>query len=221
MTSQEPFLQAWESTQFTAVWDLLKSRVQLLNVTSADVLIRLNVSGNVVLWHSCHCRLGSLPLSAARKGRSTLFNLFSLGAECLTTPERWGGGQRHWTCLYVWGYAGQAALCWLELKKGLCLAELSSEASWGSMTSIVCVLLCFYPMLHFELRLCFTGSVRCVAAAPRVGFPALIWSCRFASLLFHSLSHLLWCIEPSLVLCVLFNPFNSFDCWMLKDKRNK
>lgn len=143
-------------------------------------------------------------------------------------PERWDGGQTppnlptclaaepslmcYRRCGFVLGWPTGGDLLW---------RSLIWSVTGHSNSTDKCILLCFYPRLSFEHSCVLWGSVRCVVTNPRVGSRALIWSCRFPWLPFHLLSHLLWCIKPSLVVCVLFNPFNCFDCWMLKDKGNK
>lgn len=126
-----------------------------------DILIRLNLSGNLVLRHSCRCRLGSLPLSAARKGRnarlrkpvrfsSRVFDSTWEARGWAKTSEPARVSRHCWVSSFVLAASkAGAVLCW---------TLIWSFAGHGDIPNInMCVWLCFYPRLHFELQLCFTG----------------------------------------------------------------
>lgn len=200
-----------------------------MNVTSVDILIRLNQSGNLVLRHSCHCRLGSLPLTAAGKGRNTLLRqLVHLENESLMIPGRWQGGHAHlnhpaclveqhnlihyWASSFVLVLTTEGDVLWWSL-----IRSVTGHSNFHNINRYILLL----PRTASGIAIVFYRDLCWIVTTPCVGFQALIWSYPFPWLLFHSLSHLLWCIKPSLVVCVLFNPFNSFDCWTLKDKRDK
>lgn len=107
----------------------------------------------------------------------------------------------------------------------MCFGDLCSEVSQDTATSVTSTsAFCsaFIPGCILNCSRVLRGSVCCAVTTPHVGFWALIWSCRFPWLLFHLLSHLLWCIKPSLVVCVLLILLIPLiaGCWKTKGINN-
>lgn len=126
-----------------------------------DILIRLILSGNLVLRHSCHCRLGSLPLSTARKGRNARLRKpvrFSSRVFENTWEARGWAETSEPACVSRHCWASSFVLAATKAGAVLCWTLNWSVVGHGDIPNInVCVWLCFYPRLHFELQLCFMG----------------------------------------------------------------